>query len=356
MADSLIGDKTPEMQKYLPPGKPLLGGTDATSQVGYQYTGEAIVDEIVTSEQTPPPPPSSQSDKPSPRAPDPEKIREATLRKAIVKLQSNPWLKPSFLSGFTAVMYLIFNLQKDARYQDAQVGINVRQKLYALGESTAKLTRLITETQAEEKYIQAISSFVNAGLAVINLAETTKNVGTANKQITDEINAKKKELHDVKMKENPDLKVLDMPKRDPSKSQEDHMKEIDAWMKTKDKDFKYSPEVEKLEKQLQNMEESKQSNISRRETTLSQISQTRGEAAKQVVNAFSSFLQASITTDRAIAEEEKGLLEAAIQVLRTYEEKSTKSADEAKQEIDRFVDILTKMTDSTLQAHKMGRG
>lgn len=348
MVDSLSGDKTPETQKYLPPGKPLLGGTDATSQVGYQYTGEAIKDEMVTSEQQPPPPPSSQSDKPSPRAPDPEKIREATLRKAIVKLQSNPWLKPSFLSGFTAVMYLIFNLQKDARYQDAQVGINVRQKLYTLSESTAKLTRLITETQAEEKFVQAISSFVNAGLSTISAIETTRNLGNAAKTYDNEIAAQKKVVQEAKSGENPALAALE---KKPGTTQKD----LDDFIRN-DKKPDYTEKVKKAEEKLAKLEGDRDQTIRQKEYSLNQVTQMKGEAAKQVVNAFSSFLQATITNERGISEEEKGLLEAAIQVLRTFEEKSTKSTDEAKQEIDRFVDLLTKMTDSTLQAHKIGRG
>ena len=47
------------------------------------------------------------------------------MKKAVEFLKENPWMVPSFLVAFTAVMFDIMKLQKDVRYTEAELELVV---------------------------------------------------------------------------------------------------------------------------------------------------------------------------------------------------------------------------------------
>ena len=356
--DSISGDKKLPVSEFLP-----LTGTDATSEVGYVETGEAVKekvkDKIVVSDEKPSTKVTCECGKPSLPKPDVKKI-EKYLNTCVKFQKENPWFTPSFLVQFTSVIYELLLLQKNVRFNEAQVEMKVRKELFELAKSNAELQQLITNTQAFEKLVQAVASFVNAGLSAVNLIETTKNLGEARESIEKDITDAKEALTVAKAKEleaekKSKVKVEELPATATPKEREDRLEKLGAAIKADDvKDYEYkSPEVKRAQAKLDDLETGRERIISQREQVRTQISQMRGQMLKQVIDAISGVLTANITWKRGELELWKGMQEGSIQSLNKFSETSSKARDDAKSMYDRFADFLAKIVDSVFKAHSI---
>lgn len=336
---------------------PSMEKMEGVLKAGFDKIVEPSKDEIKVSEEEALLSPPSDCDKPRISAPNAEKTNEANLKKAATYLKNNPWLIPSFLVVFSSVMFEIMKLQQTVRFKEAQIELLVRQHLWDLAKSNAVLARTITESQAYEKFVQAVASFVTAAISGISSMASLKNLGKAAKQMDEQTAAQKRKLDEAKAKENPAVKAQDLPVN-PTKDQHDkHFKDLDDNIKKDNTGFKYSDDIKKQEEAYKNLEYQRESNVSNRERTLSQITQMKSEAWKSTIQGMSGVLTALITLDRAKMEELKGYNEGMIQAMNKYSETSSKARDDAKAMFDRISDFIAKIVDSYFKAHSIsGRG
>lgn len=336
-----------------------LEGIEDILKAGFEKVEPAKLskesDTLEMSQELPPPPEKVESDRPRISIPDPEKISDPKIRKAAELLQTQKWLAPSFIAAFTAVMFELLQLQKEVRYKEANIELLVRNQLYELSKSNAHLAKLITDSQAWEKLVQAVSSFVTAAVTTVNLVETTKNMGEATKYIDDQTKKHKEDMAKAMQIENPTIQITDLPKSPPPTAQQikDHLAQFDNIVKN-DQKFDYkSDEVKKHQKALMELEGNREYSISNRERTLSMISQMRGEALKSTIQGVTGVLTATITFDRGRMEEIKGLNEGEMQSMNKFSETSSKARDDAKANYDRFADYIARIIDSVFKAHKL---
>lgn len=333
---SIEGSKYPieGLEEILKPGFEKIEPTKITQEK----------DTLEMSQEFPPVVEKVESDKPRISIPDPEKISDPNIKKAAELLKTQRWLAPSFIAAFTAVMFELLQLQKEVRYKEADIELLVRQELFELAKSNAHLAKLITDSQAWEKLVQAVSSFVSAAVTTVNMIETTKNIGKASTEIADEIKNKKTQLAEAMKTENPQ-----------GVSVANNIQDIDDIVRNSS-GYKYtSKQVTDLQDTLKQLESNREYNISNKERMYSQISSMRGEALKATIQGVTQVLTASITFDRGRMEEMKGLNEGMMQSFNKFSETSAKARDDAKAMYDRFADFLARIIDSVFKAHKLGQ-
>ena len=225
-----------------------------------------------------------------------------------------------------------------------------------LAKDNATLARQITESQAWEKFVQAITSFINAAVSVYSAIDTTRNLGKATTAIDDQIDAHKTKLGELKREEYKTAKGLKQPPEtfDKKTDLKNYNHNVDKMIKG-DKDYKFqNPEIPKHEKALQDLEGNREYHISNRERSLSQISQMKQEAFKQTLQGVSGVINAYITLERAKMEELKALTDGVIQAFNKFSETASKARDDAKSSADRFFDYLLRIIESVNKTHSMG--
>lgn len=346
-----------------PVNVPPIGSTEEASQVGYKKIGQAAKDQIKVSEGVTPSSVTAECDKPTLAAPDAALTSDASLQQAVETLKANPWFLPSFLSAFNAIMYELLQTQKQIQFNESNMELYVRQKLYDLAQTNAELSKQITDNQAFEKLVQAVAAFATAALTAYNLVETTKNMGEATSKVENDIKNQRSQLDKAKFAElnkDPETKakigVIDEP-INPSADQIAKREKALSEVVDKNKDYQYkSDEVKREQKKLDELEGSKETKIYEKERMLSTLSQMKGEALKQAVQAVSGVLTAQITFERGRMEESKGLNEGAIQALNKFSETTTKARDDAKGNFDKFADFMNRIIESVATAHRLGRG
>lgn len=348
MVESPIsGNKDPSSveggYKYIP-----IGSAEEASQVGYQQIGEPVKDRLEISEKELPKVPPCECDKPAPPPPDKVKTSEAHQKEAVKAIQTNPWLsETSFISSFAAVIFKLLNLQKRVQYEEAQRALAVQGKTFELTTSNAGLAKAITFSQADEKMWGAYGNFISAGISAISFVDTSRNLGKATKKFENDVKDTKQKLVEEQDK------YLGAKATDKNNPQA-----IDDMIKQRKNEKWDGPDGEKvkeLEKELATKESQKERNILDHERTLSQLSQMKMETLKQSFQGFTAVQQAAITYERGRLEEIKGLNDAQIQLYNKQQEKWSKGADDAKQMFDRFADFLTRMIQSSYDAHRIGR-
>ena len=341
MVDSPIsGNKEPSSvqggYKYVPPGS-----AEEASQVGYQKIGEPVKDRIEISEKEFPSSPPCECDKPSPRAPDKAKTSEANQKEAIKIIRTNQWFTLGYIAKLAKVISETLDMQKFIRYNQAQREMMIGQKLYELARDNAELTKQITNSQAYEKLVQAVSSLVTATISFASAVDmATANKTKAIEEHNQELAVAKKDLTDAKLKENPNIQAKDLKKNPTPKDIEDHYKELnDLIEKDKSHDYK-SPEVKKHQERVNYLEGQRERNISDKERTLTTIAQMKTEGYKAVVQAASNFIIASITFERGTLEEMKGFNDGAIQAFNKQMETEKAAKEAAKSDFDLFYNYL----------------
>ena len=119
---------------------------------------------------------------PLPPPPDSRLTTDESMLSGINSLSSSSWFVPSFLVILNTVLLDLLNQQKLLRYKEAMNELTMRLKTFDLGTLNAKLTKMIADKQAMEKFVQAVSSFATAGVSVVNVAQTTASVGQAKRE------------------------------------------------------------------------------------------------------------------------------------------------------------------------------
>lgn len=296
----------------------------------------------------------------------------ADLSDTTAAINTNPALRfPSFIGSFAAIIREILREQAKIGYTEAIRGADITRATNVSNVSGAALQKQITMTQANEKLVQAIASFVSAGVSIISFMDTAKSAGKAQKEVEEQIDLASKQAPKSKVQaealEDPHAFLAgDKPGVVTSKTKLDKALD-DPEFKTKwDKAQDNLDMMEKLktetkakakadEKNLDELLQNKVRKVDDRERTLNQLVHMKGEAMKSLVQAVSGVMTASITMDRAVLEEIKGINDAMIQTLNKYSETTMKQHDAAAEQFNSWIAFMKEIIQSTISAHKLGR-
>jgi uncharacterized linocin/CFP29 family protein len=317
-----------------------VGGTDATSETGYIKTGASTRDQIEKS-QAEPPPSQINCDKPKLNAP----LSNFTLSANEVEKETktNPWLANSYIAAFLAVMYEYMSQQSAIKWSDAERELSLRLQGLELATKSAIQTGEIAKLQAFEKMVQAISSFVTAGISGASAMETARNLGKAERYVNDKIKD-----HETNLKQ---AKETELKKTFPNDNDNEIKNKFD------DPTTKYtSNEVKEAQKKYNKTLSSKEDEIRQRVNTANQISQATTEAFKQCIQGSSAAWQAQITLERGREEMIKGFMDGLIQALRTFRDTSSEAHSDAKQILDNVSSMISRTIESTGRAHSLKQG
>ncbi|CUI15982.1 hypothetical protein PNK_0345 [Candidatus Protochlamydia naegleriophila] len=274
----------------------------------------------------------------------------------IKQLASNPFFNPSFLANFSAIMDELLNLKRDTSYLEAQVELKARELTIAITTTQSELTLMIAQAQAAEKMVEAITSFIQAGVAAISLAQTWGNAATARKDAEKTLAADKKieqqNLDKVKAQRDEIEQRSPVVSTDPNGVQTRNPPLTPADEK---KLAQYDKEIAGHEKSLQNMDrpEYLRQLINTRTQELNLQSDLKQQIVKNVVAGAGSAIQSGIIAERGSLEALKVMNDGYLDLLRKYGDSTARSKDQEKADFKDLVDFVNKITDSVFKAHSL---
>ncbi|WP_042280603.1 hypothetical protein [Candidatus Protochlamydia sp. R18] len=283
-------------------------------------------------------------------------------------LKSNPFFNPSFLANFQSIMDELLNLQRNTHYLEAQVELKQRALIITISTTQSELTKALYDSRAEEKMIEAITSFVQAGIAGLSLAQTWANTGiargNAQKTVDNNISHERSLMRSAEDKkaalatekagiENRPLVGTDpnnMTPRPYTNAEKTRLKEIEKENTALDKKIaKHQENIQEFEKPgyfRQVLESERQ--------ILNTQTQFKNEILKNIVNGISQSLQAGLISEQGAIDSLKTMNDGYLDVLRKYADSTAKSRDEAKADFDKTLDFVNKIVDSVFKAHSLG--
>lgn len=336
----------PDQVNSLPP--PELTPVPPTGQAGKVIRtgdGYAIVpDQLTTSKEAAPLSTSELSfvttaDQPNPYPP--KKVSSETIKDTLKELKKSSWFAPTFLATFIAVMQDIANYERLTHLQEGQIEIKMRDYLFQLAKTTSELTKALYEKQSYEKVIEAFSNFASAAVSGVQFVQSTRNLGVATKKVEDRITAKQNEIQTEKDHQRG---VITTDEPDSVKRQQ-KLTELEQ--------RGYSDKVKKLEKQLANMEDSRDSDIQRQLQHEDETTRHFSDTLKQTIQGVGAFIQSRIKLEEGEIESLKQLTEGYIQAFNKYSETSARARDDAKQAFDREYDFTNRIVESSFKLQSL---
>ncbi len=272
------------------------------------------------------------------------------------KAASNPFFNPSFLANFASIMDELLNLKRDTSYLEAQVELKARELTIAITTTQSELTKMIAEAQAAEKMVEAITSFIQAGVAAISLAQTWGNAATARKDaeatLAKDKQLEQKNLDEVTKKRDDLLRGPNGVATDPNAIQQ---RNPPLTAQEKKQVEQYNKEIAGHEKSLQNMDrpEYLRQLINTRTQELNLQSDLKQQIVKNVVAGAGSAIQSGIISERGSLEALKVMNDGYLDLLRKYGDSTSRSKDQEKADFKDLVDFVNKITDSVFRAHSL---
>ncbi|WP_068467250.1 hypothetical protein [Candidatus Protochlamydia phocaeensis] len=249
------------------------------------------------------------------------------------QLQANPWFNVSFLAVFNNIMTEILGLEQKNHYMEAQTEMQSRVNIIAISQTQSELTKALYDTRAEEKMVEAITSFAQAGMAVVQIGMTWNNASRAEVAANKAMQEDKTAL-DNALAKHPELGTDINAIKDPPPDVKAH---LEAYNKTQTESWR---------------REFVQSKV----TEYNRLSDLNNEVVKNAINGVSQTIQAGLIGKEGEIDALKTINDGYLQVLNKYAENTAKSRDDAKANFDRFVDFLMKIVDSDFKAHSIGQG
>lgn len=288
---------------------------------------------------------------------------------AIKSMRTNPWVSnPNFLAGFMQVMYELLEMYQHIQFNEAQLDTMIRQDLFAMGKSNAKLAQELKNKEAEEQMVRAIASFINAGVSAWQLQTTISARGKATQEAEKEAGTteKRKAVEDhiekvlnppkpISASESPDqvapatkLTEVEQQKIDKHKKEMTLPEESEQQIPKKDRD-----EHARLKKAWEKSEKDKQLKTTELTREKHDIARIRSELLQSVVKGAESLVESNIKVEMGKTEKARIELEAIIKSFQTYDETSRQAKDDAKSSLDRTVDLMRSVLESDTKGHSL---
>lgn len=250
-------------------------------------------------------------------------------------------IEVSFMGAFLSVMIDLFNVQLKTAFNEAQGDLKQRELKIAITTTISELTKLLGESQANEKMMEAMGSFMQAGLGAIQLASMTRNVATAGKMVNDKTAAAKTKL-DAEEAKAPLYGVDNKPF---NQLTPDEKKDL----------FKKTPELKAATDNYNDLVFGRETHIQNELRRLDQMDATRFEVLKNIVNATIQTVGATFKTEQgsiqALKETEQGYHDAA----QTNMQDAQKNRDAIESSINKLLDLLKSLFDMNIRS-KMFKG
>lgn len=136
----------------------------------------------------------------SPDSPVLPPSKESTLSSsASQNILANPWLQPSFLAGFTAIMSLLAESMSENKKLQADFMATANSQILEMAVETAFLTKGLYAQRSADLYTQAASAAAGAVISGVQLGFEIRNIAQASnsqavQHIENQIADKKQEL------------------------------------------------------------------------------------------------------------------------------------------------------------------
>lgn len=332
-----MGNVTPA---YIPPST-----DEEASAVQSQPTApEALTqDQLTTSTETPPPTVVLSAE--SPEIPPPALPASGqAAAKAMQTLQTNPWIaNSSFLGNYMQIIFQLLNLMKDVHRDEALREVSVRKFMYEVGKENAEISRTTKNIEAQEKLVQAVVSFANAGISAVQLKNLMSERGKAVKEVNDNIDKVEKQL-DTAKKDAANLQAGD---------------DVDKLFQEKQAKNEIDPEKQKkineIENRLNHLKDTKTIDVQRQTQLSHEMTQMKADIVKKTMEGAQNVFEMLNRLKQADLEFDKQLNDAFLQAENKLQDGMIKGKEEAKAQVDRIVEMLSRTLESVTRAYQVAR-
>jgi hypothetical protein len=331
-----------------PPGS--LGRLDKIGRKRQIQDVEAPSKEVMAKESV------CQCDSPQLSQPDSAKLTEANVQKAVAFLKDKEWFSSitPFLSTFLSAMFDLLDVEGEIFYKEAMNELDNRGQLMEFAKSSAELAKLLQDNKAQEHRVQAYASFGSAAVSGFQFMQTTRNLGTAKREVEAEIATQKSEV--LKLERNGAGFTLGSDGKKWTRNEvevpEEVINDSVTRYKTTD-DYKNNRDLIKQQKVWDKLEENKSTNINQKTHHLDEMSRHIGDGIKQTLQGVQGLLQATIATDTGVKEAMKIMIDGFTQALNKYNETTTKSRDDARANHERFIEFMNRIITAAYKAQHL---
>lgn len=271
--------------------------------------------------------------------------------------KTNPWFHPSYLGVFIAIMTEILQLERINQFNEAQIERDSRGRMVDMAKNMSTLTKLLYQNQAQEKFIEAMSCFLSAGISTGQLVDTIRNYGRASQEVNKDITDKTNEIKALEDKIKSGHGVFDPPQNPTQQQLTDFHNKQDAILKNPQPNeplhiAKARTDLATAKQDLAKMENSlhKADAIRQKEYQMNQLSQLRGDIMKQIVQGTTSSITGIIKLEEGRIDALKQLLEGYNQALHKFNELATRAAESAATRVDKTTETITQTVRTGFQA------
>lgn len=272
----------------------------------------------------------------------PETAQTPENQNAVAKYWSR--IEPSFMGIFLSSMIDLFAVQLKTSFNEAKSDLRQRELKIAITSTISELTKLLGESQANEKMMEAMGSFMQAGLGVVQLASAPRNISTAKDKVEQDIVDAKKAASDQKTADWTQYNSLAI---DSATGKPPTQADFDKKPK--------SAELKAKEQVAVDMEAGKQNLIQNETRRLDELDKMRFQVLQNIMQAMTQTMGATFKTDQgsiqALKETEQGYHDAA----QTNMQDAQKNRDAIESAINKLLDLLKSLFDMNIRG-KMFKG
>lgn len=306
----------------------------------------------------------------SPELPVLPPSKESTLSSNVSQdILSNPWLQPSFLAGFTAIMNLLAGSISENKKLQADFTATANSQILQMAVDTAFLTKGLYSQRSADLYTQAASAAAGAVISGVQLGFEIRNINQAAnsesvKRIEDEINNKKKqkivkeneidtsinnkknEIHQLKNPVTASSSSSHQPANQPNQSQIDKLENEIA-----DLENDKITSNDSFEKKIKELEIDKDRTMGQERSIGEAKIRTLSEIFSSIKESVFAAIRGGIQAKEGEIQSKKDIQEGARSVTQAFQQSVTSNRDSAKQELSQLFDFISRIIESEFRSH-----
>lgn len=284
---------------------------------------------------------SSSFDNPSLSKVNVDKLKESQSTQILLK--NNPWLTPSLLYAFYAIMAQILTQQKELHLTESLNELTVRSDLFDMAKQSGALAKALMDNQAQEQMTQAMCAFAQAGVSAMNFVQITRSVGAATEEVDNKIQKQGEEINRLE--------------REAGFGGADGRGKITVGH---DMNIVQDADTQQLKDErakLIRMQTARETDIISATKHKDESIHALADVQKQTINGVQGVLVAQIKTDSGVKEQEQKILDGFIQTMNKHSDAITKQRDSAQESYRQMIDMLKSWFEKiNQQFHISGRG
>lgn len=313
----------------------------------------------------------------SPDSPVLPPSKESTLSSsASQNILANPWLQPSFLAGFTAIMSLLAESMSENKKLQADFMATANSQILEMAVETAFLTKGLYAQRSADLYTQAASAAAGAVISGVQLGFEIRNIAQAgNSQAVKNIDDQIIDTRNQKINKEIDINKL----IDDKKSQIDQIKDpliggSSPGSPPPPLSASDQAKIDLLEKDITDLENDKTKSNKSFENKIRELEidkdrmigqdrslgETRIRTVSEIISSIKEALAASIRGGIQGKEGEiqakKDIQEGLRSLTQSFQQSVTNNRDTVKQELSQLFDFIMRIVEAEYRSHSIRQG